>query len=146
MKPSLLLRITSIIGFSFAAGHTLGGTKSWSPMGENEVLRAMRSVHFAVEGVSRTYLDFYLGFGFILSVFLFLQAALLWQLGTIAKADPVRTRPLIALFFFASVASAVLCWAYLIVVPATFNAVIAACLGLTFYSAGRKTGDEIPAR
>ena len=31
MTPSLLLRIGSIASLLFAAGHTLGGTQSWSP-------------------------------------------------------------------------------------------------------------------
>lgn len=138
MKPALQLRIVSILSFLFAAGHTLGGTKAWSPMGDNEVLRAMRSARFDVEGVSRTYLDFYLGFGFILSVYLLLQAVLLWQLAAIAKADAPRTRPLIASFFLASVAAAALCGTFLFAVPVVFNALIAACLGFAFYSAGRR--------
>ena len=38
---TLFLRIASIISLLFATGHTLGGLKKWSPMGDNEVLRAM---------------------------------------------------------------------------------------------------------
>jgi hypothetical protein len=87
MKPLIVLRITSIITLLFAAGHSLGGLESWSPVGENEVLKAMQSFRFDAEGVSRTYLDFYLGFGFILSVYLFLQAVLLWQLAALAKTE-----------------------------------------------------------
>jgi hypothetical protein len=134
MKPALLLRITSIITLLFAAGHTLGGRESWSPAGENDVLRAMRLFHFDVEGVSRTYMDFYLGFGFILGVYLLLQAILLWQLATIAKTDPVRIRPLIISFFLASVASSFLSWKLIFAMPAVFFAVIAACLGFAFYA------------
>jgi len=137
MKPSLWLRATSIISFLFAVGHTLGGLKSWSPIGENDVFRAMRSFRFETAGVSRTYLEFYLGFGFILSVYLFLQAVLVWQLATIAKADPLRTRPLIASFFVASVVSAFLSWKFIFAVPAVFSAVIAACFGFTFFLAGK---------
>jgi hypothetical protein len=143
MKPSLLLRTTSVASFLFAGGHTLGGMKSWSPIGENDVLRAMRSFHFDVEGVSRTYLDFYLGFGFVLSVYLLLQAVLLWQLAKIADADPRRTRPLIASFSLASVASGFLSWAFIFPVPVIFNAAIAACLAITFYSSGGSKG--VPA-
>jgi len=142
MKPALLLRITSIISLLFAAGHTLGGMNSWSPMGENDVLRAMRSVRFDVEGVSRTYLDFYLGLGFTISVYLLLQAVLLWQLATIAKTDPLRTRPLIVSFFLASAVSAVLSWTLIFAVPAIFSAVIAACLGFAFYTTGMPKGAQ----
>src|SRR5262245_60642857 len=137
MKTPLLLRITSIITLAMAAGHTLGGTKSWSPMGENDVLRAMGSVRFDTQGVSRTYLDFYLGFGFTISVCLLLQAVLLWQLAAIARTDPRSTRPLIASLFLASIASAILSWVFIFAVPAIFSAVIAASLALTYYAAGK---------
>jgi hypothetical protein len=136
MKPALLLRIASIITLLFAVGHTLGGAQSWSPAGETDVLRAMRSYHFDAGGVSRSYLDFYLGLGFTVSVYLLLQAVLLWQLATIAKVDSVRTRPLIVSFFLASVVSAFLSWKFILAVPAIFCVVIAACLALAFYSAG----------
>ena len=76
MKPSVVLRITSLITLIFAVGHSLGGVDSWSPVGETEVLKAMQTFRFDTGGVSRTYFDFYLGFGFILSVYLLLQAVL----------------------------------------------------------------------
>src|SRR5438270_3242307 len=92
--------------FLFAAGHSLGGKDSWSPAGETDVLRAMRSVSFHAMGVDRTYLDFYNGFGWTLSIFLLLQAVLLWQVAAMAKVDPMRVRPLIASFFLATIAAA----------------------------------------
>ena len=52
MKPSLLLRIASIITLLIAAGHSSGGLGFWSPAGETDVLRAMRSFHFDAAGVS----------------------------------------------------------------------------------------------
>jgi len=42
-------------------------------MGDNDVLASMTAVRFDVMGVSRSYLDFYLGFGWTLSVFLLLR-------------------------------------------------------------------------
>lgn len=137
MKPALLLRITSVITLLFAVLHTLGAAGSWSPPGETDVLRAMRSFHFDAGGVSRTYLQLYLGLGFTVGLYLFLQAVLLWQLAAIARVDSVRTRPLIASFFVASVVSAFLSWKFIFAVPAIFSAVIAACLGLTFYATGK---------
>jgi hypothetical protein len=137
MNLPLLLRIASILTLLFAAGHTIGGLSFWSPAGETEVLRAMRSFHFDAGGVSRTYLDFYLGFGYILSVYLLLQAVTLWQLASIAKSDAFRIRPLIASFVLASIASAALSWRFIFVVPVVCSAAIAACLGLAFYVAGK---------
>jgi hypothetical protein len=137
MKPLIVLRITSIITLLFAAGHSLGGLESWSPVGENEVLKAMQSFRFDAEGVSRTYLDFYLGFGFILSVYLFLQAVLLWQLAALAKTEALRIRPLITAFFVASVVSAGLSWRFIFALPAISFAVIAAGLALALFAASR---------
>ncbi|HEV2680753.1 MAG TPA: hypothetical protein VGV14_09665 [Rhodanobacter sp.] len=137
MKPSLLLRIASIITLLLAVGHTSGGLSFWSPGGETEVLRAMRSFHFDAGGVSRTYLDFYLGFGFIVSVYLLAQTVVLWQLASMAKADPIRVRPLVGSFLLASVVSAILCWRFIFLLPVVSFTAVAVCLGLAFYAAGK---------
>jgi hypothetical protein len=137
MKTRLVLRVASVLMLLFAAGHSLGGLKLWSPAGETDVLRVMRTVHFNAGGVSRTYLDFYLGLGWTLSIFLLLQAVLLWQIAAIAKSDPRRVRPLIASFFLATVASAVLSWRFILPTPVIFSAVVAACLAVAFVTAGR---------
>ena len=136
MKSSLLLRIASIVTLLTAVGHTSGALSFWSPPGETEVLRAMRSFHFDAGGVSRTYLDFYLGFGFIIGIYLLTQAVALWQLASIAKTDAFRVRPLIGSFLLANAVSAFLAWRFIFVVPVVSFAAIAACLGLAFYSAG----------
>jgi hypothetical protein len=138
MKPSLLLRIASIMTLLFAAGHTAGGLSSWSPAGETDVLRAMRSFHFDAAGVSRTYLDFYLGFGLIIGIYLLTQAVVLWQMASIAKADAFRVRPLIGTFLLASAVSAILSWRFIFLVPVVSLTAVAACLGLAFYAAGKR--------
>ena len=137
MKSSLLLRIASILTLLFAAGHTTGGLSFWSPPGETEALRTMRSFHFDAAGVSRSYLDFYLGFGFILSIYLLAQAVVLWQLASMAKADPIQVRPLVGTFLAASVVCAFLSWRFMFLVPVVSCAAIAVCLGLAFYAAGK---------
>jgi hypothetical protein len=138
MKPSptLLLRIAAILSLLFAAGHTSGGLSFWSPLGETDVLKAMRSFHFDAAGSSRSYMDFYLGFGYMISVYQFLQTVVLWQLASIAKTDAFRLRPLIGTFMLASIASAVLAWEFIFIVPVICSIVIAVCLALAFYAAG----------
>ena len=133
MTATLFLRIASATSLVFAAGHTLGGQHSWSPAGETDVLRAMRTFQFDAEGVTRTYLDFYLGFGFILSVYLFLQAVVLWQIAAMARADAQGVRPLITSFLFAQAASALLAWKLIFVVPVVFSGLIAASLAAALY-------------
>jgi hypothetical protein len=68
MSAVLLLRVSAFTSLLFALGHTLGGMKFWSPMGDNQVLQLMRSVHFDVMGTSRSYFDFYMGFGWSLQL------------------------------------------------------------------------------
>jgi len=131
----LWLRISSIVSILFAAGHTLGGLSSWSPGGETAVLAAMRSTQYVVEGVSRTYLDFYRGFGYSLSISMLLQGIVLWQLSAIARASPALVRPIVGSFAAASLAGvAVTCW-FLFPVPAVFSAVLTICLVVTFFAA-----------
>src|SRR4051812_40723948 len=110
MTRALLLRIASIISMLLAVGHTLGGSSAWSPQGENPVLQAMRTEHFQVLGSSRTYLDFYLGFGYTISAYLVLQSVLLWQLATMAKRNHEQVRGMVIALTLASLASAVLAW------------------------------------
>jgi hypothetical protein len=136
MKTPLALRIASIVMFLFAAGHSLGGMDAWSPAGETDVLRAMRSVSFHAVGVDRTYLDFYMGFGWTLSIFMLLQAVLLWQIAAMAKADPLRVRPMIASFLVATIAAAAVSWKLILPVPVIFLAIIAACLAAALKPAG----------
>jgi len=79
-------------------------------------------------GVSRTYWDFYVGFGLFISVCLLLQAAVLWQLGSIAKENAIQVRPLVGTFVLAYVGCAVLAWRFIFTIPVVFSVGIAVCL------------------
>ncbi len=141
VKLPVVLRISAVISLLFAAGHTLGGRTSWSPAGETETLRAMREFHMTVFGVSRSYHDFYVGFGYSLTVFMVLQAVLLWLLAGLAKTHPDRVRPFIAAMFVASIFGVVITWKFIFPIPAAFSLVLTAVLGLAYYLA-----PPIPAR
>jgi heme A synthase len=137
MTTTLWLRISSVIALLFAAGHALGGLSDWSPMQVNPVIEAMRTEHFDVMGVSRSYLDFYQGFGNLLTVTQLLQAALLWQLATLARSNTAAVRPMIAIMVLASVASCVITWRYIVPVPAVFSLVLLASLTVALLAARR---------
>jgi hypothetical protein len=124
MTTTVLLRIASAISLLFALGHTLGGTKRWSPMGDNEVLKAMTTVHFDTMGANRSYLDFYMGFGWSLSVALLLQSVLLWQIASLARSGAVQLKPIIAAFALATLASGLIAWFFIFPVPALFSGVL----------------------
>ena len=140
MKPTLLLRIASIFVLLHFLGHTLGGMMSAPSHGPEEmaVIDSMKSHIFNFMGSQRSYWDFHQGFGFSVSVNLLTQAVLFWLLAGLAKIEPVRIRPILALFFFAWIATAVLSWRYFFIAPLILELVIAACIGLAWIACGKQ--------
>ena len=124
MTTTVLLRISAIISLVFALGHSLGGLKRWSPMGDNEVLKAMETVRFDTMGANRSYLDFFMGFGWSLTVAMLLQSVLLSQLASLARTDAAQVRPMIAAFAVATLAGGIIAWQFIFPVPALFSAAL----------------------
>lgn len=137
MSASRLLRIASIFSFLFAVGHTMGGFTFWSPMGDNAVLHSMRAVKFDVMGASRSYLDFFVGFGYSLTVAQLVQAAVLWQLATMARTNAPAARPMIAVFALAGIASTVLAWRFIFPVPTVLAAMLTAVMIAAYFAAAK---------
>jgi hypothetical protein len=138
MNASLLLRIASVLTFFFCAGHTAG--MPWMPAEGPEALAvvgAMKGHSFDIIGSQRSFWDFYFGFGLSISVFMFALAVLLWQIGSLAKTDAMRMRPFIATFFVAFAVNTGLAWKYIFIIPLVNSALIAVCLALAFFAAGR---------
>ena len=135
MKVTLLLRIASVISLVFTAGHSMGGLRKWSPMGENDVLNAMTAVRFDTMGANRSYLDFFMGFGWSISVAMLLQTILLWQMAGLARSDPARIRPMIAVFALATLASGVIAWRFIFPVPALFSGALVIVLAAAYIAA-----------
>jgi hypothetical protein len=138
MKASLLLRIAAVLTFLYFAGHTAG--MPWTPAAGPEelpLLGAMKSHSFDADGFKRTYWDFYFGFGVIISAFVLMQAVVLWQLGSLAKVDALRVRPIVASFCVTFIVNAVLSWKYFFAIPVVMSVAISICLALAFVMAGR---------
>jgi hypothetical protein len=131
----IVLRIGAVISLLFAAGHTYGARSSWSPVGETDTLRAMREFHMVISGVSRSYHDFYVGFGYSLSIYMALQAVLLWLLAGLAKTHPGLVRPFVAALFVASIVGAIVTWRFIFPIPAMISLVLTALLGVAYYLA-----------
>jgi hypothetical protein len=75
-----------------------------------------------------------MGFGFTLSAYLVLQAVLLWQLATIAKANPLQVRGMVTALALVALASAVLSWKFLFLIPTVFTLAITVLLGLALFA------------
>jgi hypothetical protein len=81
VKASLFYRIAAVLLLLFAVGHTLGFRQSDPTWGVDTLLGSMRSIHFDVQGFSRTYWDLFVAAGFSVGVFYLFAAVLAWQLG-----------------------------------------------------------------
>src|SRR5262252_3646085 len=132
MTTTLWLRIASVILLLFTVAHTLGDLKRWSPMGDNEVLRQMTAVRFDTMGASRTYLDFFMGFGWSISIAMVLQTVLLWQESSFARTNATAVRPMIAVFAVATLATGIIAWRFILPVPALFSAALVIALVVAY--------------
>lgn len=138
MRPTTFLRIASIITLLYFVGHT--SAIPWTPDTGPEalsILGAMKGHSFEVIGSMRTLWDFYFGFGVAISLFLLMLAIVLWQLGSLAKTDALRVRPIVASLLIAFIVNAVLAWMYFFAIPLVMSIVISICLALAFVTAGQ---------
>ena len=128
MKAGLTYRITSILLLLLAIGHTLGFRRADSKWGVDSLLSTMQSLRFDVQGFSRTYWDFFVGSGFIISAFLVFSAVFAWQLGGLPRETLALMRgpawALVACFFVVTILN----WRYFFVTPLIFSIAITLCL------------------
>ncbi len=135
-RPTLFLRVASVLTLIHAALHTVGGVFSKPDPGTAEAaFAAMQSNHFLVMGITRTYADFYRGLGLAVSIFLTAEAIVFWQLSLMAKNQPQRLRPILATFLIAYLALAVNAWLYIFMPPVIIEVLIALCLALAILTA-----------
>ena len=130
MKPTLFLRIASVLTLIHCILHTVGGVLSAPRHGAEEVsvIETMKSHRFDMMGSMRSYWDFFFGYGLVVTIALFVQAVLFWQLSTLAKKNPSCTRSILVLFLLNYLAVAIVSWNYFFVAPAVTELLIAACL------------------
>src|SRR5258708_25146290 len=126
MKASIFYRIAAVLLVLFDAGHTSGFP--WSDPKWGVDLGHMRSTHFYMMGFSRTYWDFYVGFGLFISAFLLLAIVLAWQLGRLPPESLVLMRGTAWTFALCFAAITVLSWKYFFVLPIVFSSVTTVCL------------------
>ncbi len=128
MKARILYRIASVLLLLFAAGHTLGFRETDPEWGVGSLIGLMQSVRFDAQGFSRTYWDFYVGFGLFVSVFLVFAAVLAWQLGGLAPETLALMRRSVWALVICFAAVTILSWRYFFVVPIVFAISITLCL------------------
>ena len=137
MRVSLLYRVASGLLVLFAIGHTLGFRRTDPRWGADSVVGAMRTTRFNVDGFSRTYWDFFTGFGLFVTVFLLFAAILAWELGGLVKDQLMFLSVVRWAFAICFVGITVLSWMYFFIIPGIFSSVIGLCLVLAAWLAGR---------
>src|SRR5579872_5373621 len=83
MNASALYRISAILLVLFATGHTVGFHQVDPKWGVDSLVQSMKSIHFNVSGADRTYWDFFVGFGFFVTVLMLFASVIAWQLASI---------------------------------------------------------------
>jgi len=135
MKPTLFLRIASVLALMFCAAHTVGGVFSKPAPGvQSFVVQTMKTNPFDVMGHMRTFWDFNLGYGLILSTVLLTHCIMFWQLSTMVKIDGERLRPIFALLALEFLAQAPIAGRYFFIGPCVASVLIAACLAMAFFT------------
>jgi hypothetical protein len=136
MRTVLFLRIASVLTLIHAALHTIGGVFGGADPGvQQATVAVMKANTFPVMGVTRSYGDFYMGLGLVVSVFLTVEAVVFWQLGSLAKTDASRLRPILATFLVGYLCAAVVSYRYFFAGPVITEILIALCLALAIASA-----------
>jgi hypothetical protein len=128
MKASVFYRIASVLLLLFAAGHTFGFRQDNPEWRADAVLGLMRSVHFDAQGFTRSYWDFFSGFGLFFSVFLLFAAVLAWLLGGLPPEISARVRSVAWALAICFVAVTALSWKYTFTTPLVFSTLITVCL------------------
>jgi hypothetical protein len=142
MRPTVLLRIASVLTLIHAALHTIGGVFGKTPPDVQPVVTAMQGNQFLAMGVMRTMWDFHMGLGLAISVLLTMEGVVFWQLGALAKTDAARLRPILATFLVGYLGVAVVSYRYFFAGPVITEILIALCLGLAIWSSRRSASAE----
>ena len=142
MKASLFYRIAAVLILLFDIGHTVGFLQHDPEWKVDSLIGSMKSIHFAIQGFSRSYWDFFVGFGLFVTVFLLLAAVVAWQLGRLDAETLARVRGIgwsLALCF---VVLTFLSFRYFFVLPLIFSIVIAICLMLAAWLSAKPSGSK----
>ena len=132
MTASLTLRLASAIALLQWVAHTALFLRSTPRHGAEEVavIDAMRSHRFAFAGASRSYWDFYFGYGLMAAFVVLVEAVLFWQLAGGVAASRSLVRAVATLFLLYNVGHALLAARYFFITPIIPDVLLAALLGV----------------
>ncbi|MDE3106444.1 MAG: hypothetical protein KGK08_14835 [Acidobacteriota bacterium] len=131
-----LLRLTSVVAGVHGVMHTIGGVFGHAAPGPQQLaVAAMQSNRFVAMGVSRTYWDYYFGYGLFVSAYFALVTVLLWQMSNIARTHAALLRPLLLTLAAIFVLTACIAGRYFFAGPMAMELVMAALLLAAWWKA-----------
>lgn len=130
VKASILYRVAAALLLLLTVGHTLGFQQSDPAWGVEPVLGSMKATHFTIQGLTRTYWDFFLGAGFTVGVLYLFAAVLAWQLGGLPEETLARMRATVWGFACCFAAVTLVSCRYLFWIPIVMSGTITACLSV----------------
>lgn len=136
MTTRVIYRIAAVLILLFDLGHTVG--YPWSDPSWGVDLGTIQSRHFKVIGFSRTYWDFYVGFGLLVTVFLLLAAVFAWQLSNLRPETLRLVRSSAWALTVCFAVATVLNWMYFFTIPIAFSSVITVCLFVGAWRSARR--------
>jgi hypothetical protein len=129
MNAKILLRTAAVLVAIQSVLHTIGGVFGKPLPGAAETAyAAMKSNHFLVMGLDRSYWLFFIGFGLCITVSMVTEAAVFWLLGSLVSTMGMRLRPILVVFTLGYAALTVLAGAFFFPIPEIWNLVVVACL------------------
>jgi hypothetical protein len=147
MRPVWSLRIASVLTLIHALLHTVGGVFGGVGPGAQQVAAtAMKTNEFVAMGVTRSYWDFHMGMGLAVSVLLTMEGVVFWQLGSLAKTDALRLRPVLGTFLCGYLGLAIVSYRYFFSGPVIAEILIALCLVLALAGAKRTAPEGLGRR
>ncbi len=146
MKATIYLRIASVLTFTHAVLHTIGGVFGKIDPGPAAIaVRAMKSNQFLLMGNMRSFWDFYRGMGLALSISLTFESIVFWLLANLARRDAARLRPILWTFLFAYLVLSLNSYTYFFLGPVITEILIAACLGAAIVASRSESEVQIQA-
>ena len=128
LRASLFYRIAAVLILLFDVGHTIGFLQHDPSWKVDSLLSSMKSIHFTIQGFSRSYWDFFVGFGLFVTLFLLLAAVVAWQLGGLEAETRARVRGIGWSLAVCFVVVTFLSFKYFFILPLVFSIVITVCL------------------
>jgi hypothetical protein len=129
MKSWIWLRAASVVLFLLGVGHGIGELHPVPPPPlAAPVLAAMKDVHFQMEGLTRTFWNFYEGSSISSVISVIALAIVIWQLSGLARTQARLLRPIIITLAVGQALTSYVIWTDLIYPPAIFSILATICL------------------